>query len=171
MKIKRVLWAGVEATLFRLSFHNLYAWRVFLLRCFGAKIGQRCRLRRTVHIYYPWNLELGDLCIVGDSAQLYNLGKITLGDRVMISQETYLCAGTHDHTLLSLPLVTKPITVQADAWVCARAFVGPGVTVGTGAVVAAAAVVVKDVAPWTIVGGNPAKFIKPRELDADNVAE
>jgi len=82
----------------------------------------------------------------------------------MVSQEAYLCAGTHDYTKLALPLVTMPITIEADAWICARAFIGPGVTVGAGAVVAAGAVVPRDVPAWTIVGGNPARFIKERVL-------
>jgi putative colanic acid biosynthesis acetyltransferase WcaF len=84
----------------------------------------------------------------------------------MISQEAYLCAGTHDHTDPALPLLTPPVLLGPDSWVCARAFIGPGVTVGAGAVVAACGVVVKDVEPWTIVGGNPAKFIKRREFQS-----
>ena len=165
-KIKRLLWAGVEATLFRLSFHTMSRWRSFLLRCFGARVGRHCIIRRTVRVYYPWNVSIGDLCILGDHATLYSLGKITLGNRAMFSQEAYLCAGTHDYTDIALPLVTLPVTLGADTWVCARAFVGPGVTIGEGAVVAACAVAVKNVTPWTIVGGNPAKFIKTRTLSS-----
>src|SRR5262249_29955437 len=83
-KTGRVLWAGVEATLFRCSFHNMYGWRSFLLRCFGARIGRGCRIRRTVRTYYPWNLVMAEHCIVGDDAQLYDLGRIELGERSMI---------------------------------------------------------------------------------------
>jgi putative colanic acid biosynthesis acetyltransferase WcaF len=151
-------------TLFRLSFHTMSGWRSFLLRRFGAKVGRRCIIRRSVRVYYPWNLEMGDLCIIGDEVRLYDLGRIMIGDRVMISQEAYLCAGTHDHTDPALPLLTPPIQVCADVWICARAFIGPGVTVGEGAVVAACGVAVKDVEAWTMVGGNPAKFIGRREL-------
>jgi putative colanic acid biosynthesis acetyltransferase WcaF len=164
VKLLRLAWAAVEMILFRLSFHNMYGWRCFLLRRFGAKVGHRSKIRRTVRIYYPWNLEIGAMCIIGDDVRLYDLGKMTIGDRVMISQEAYLCAGTHDHTDPALPLLTPPVTIGADAWVCARAFIGPNVTVGQGAVVAACGVAVKDVAPWTIVGGNPAKFIGKREM-------
>ena len=163
-KIRRLLWAGVEMTLFRCSFHTMNKWRSFLLRLFGAKVGNKCIIRRTARVYYPWNVTIGDLSIIGDSAQLYSLGMITIGDRAMISQEAYICAGTHDYTDLSLPLITPPIDIGADAWICARGFIGPGVKVGAGAVVAAGAVVVKNVEPWAIVGGNPAKFIKKREI-------
>ena len=163
-KIKRLVWAAVEATLFRWSFHTMSGWRTFLLRVFGAKVGQRCIIRRTVRVYYPWNVTIGQMCIIGDAVVLYSLGKITIGDRAMVSQEAYLCAGTHDYTDPALPLLTLPVILGAESWICARAFVGPGVSVGEGAVVAACGVVVKDVDPWTIVGGTPARFIKRREF-------
>jgi putative colanic acid biosynthesis acetyltransferase WcaF len=163
-KIKRLLWAGVEATLFRCSFHTMNGWRVFLLRLFGATVGQRCLIRRTVRTYYPWNVAIGSMVIIGDKVELYSLGRITIGNRAMISQEAYLCAGTHDYTEVTLPLVTLPVEIGPEAWICARAFVAPGVKIGEGAIVAACGVAVKDVPPWTIVGGNPAKVIKRREL-------
>lgn len=104
------------------------------------------------------------MCTIGDEAELYSLGKITIGDGAMVSQQAYICAGTHDYTDVALPVVPLPIEIGPEAWICARAFVGPGVKVGTGAIVAACGVAVKDVPEWTIVGGNPAKFIKKREL-------
>jgi len=167
-KIKRLLWAGIEATLFRCSFHTMNGWRTFLLRLFGAQVGRRCIIRRTVRIYYPWNVVIGDMCIIGDQAELYSLGKIAVGNGAVISQQAYVCAGTHDYTDITLPLMTPAIEIGAEAWICARAFVGPGVKVGTGAVVAACGVAVKDVPEWMIVGGNPAKAIKRRELRKTN---
>jgi putative colanic acid biosynthesis acetyltransferase WcaF len=161
-KVRRLLWSLVESTLFRCSFHTWSGWRSMLLRSFGARVGARCIIRRTVRVYYPWHITVGDLCVIGDAANLYSLGQITIGDRAMISQEAYVCAGTHDHTDPALPLLTPPVVIGRDAWICARAFVGPGVTIGEGAVVAACGVAVKDVSAWTIVGGNPAKFIKNR---------
>jgi len=169
MKIKRVLWAGVEGSLFRCSFHSMYGWRALLLRMFGATVGKGVRVRRTVRVYYPWNVTLGPRSIVGDGANLYSLGRIVIGEGAMVSQEAYLCAGTHDYTDLALPLVTLPIEIGPEAWVCARAFIGPGVRIGDGAVVAACAVVVKSVENWMIVGGNPAKVIKKRELKSKKV--
>ena len=163
-KIRRLLWSMVQGTLYRYSFHTWSNWRAMLLRLFGARIGKRCIIRRTSRVYYPWLLEVGELAIIGDKAEVYNLGAITIGDRAMVSQEAYLCAGTHDHAPWGLPLVTKPISIGNDAWICARAFIGPGVKVGDGAVVGACAVVTRDVAAWMIVGGNPAQVIKKREM-------
>ncbi len=163
LKVKRVLWSVVEATLFRYSFHTWSGWRAGLLRAFGAKIGSGCTIRRTANVYYPWNLRMGAMSSLGDNVQVYNLGMIELGRCATISQEAYLCGGTHDYRYRTMPLIRKPIAIGADAWVCARAFIGPGVTVGEGAIVAAGSVVHKDVEGWTIVGGNPAKVLKVRE--------
>ena len=164
-KIRRLLWSMVQSTLYHYSFHTWSNWRAMLLRLFGAQIGKRCIIRRTSRVYYPWLLVIGELAVIGDKAEIYNLGEITIGDRAMVSQEAYLCAGTHDHTQLALPLVTKPIAIGNDAWICARAFIGPGVKVGEGAVVGACAMVTKDVAPWMIVAGNPAQVVKERKME------
>ena len=164
-KVKRLVWSIVQGTLYRGSFHTWSGWRAMLLRMFGARIGKQCMIRRTSRVYYPWKLAMGDLCSLGDGAEIYNLGPVTMGARVSVSQQAYICAGTHDYTKASMTLLTPPITIGNDVWICAKAFVGPGLTIGNGAVVAAAAVVVKDVAPWTIVGGNPARYLKDREYE------
>jgi putative colanic acid biosynthesis acetyltransferase WcaF len=158
---RRVLW-GCAAPLFRWSPRPCFGWRAFLLRLFGAKIGRHVHIHRTVTIWIPWNLEVGDYAAIGDHAFIYNLGPIAIEERATISHRAHLCAGTHDYTKADFPLLKPPIRIRGQAWVCADAFIGPGVTVGAGAIVAARAVAVKDVAPWTIVGGNPAKWIKER---------
>jgi putative colanic acid biosynthesis acetyltransferase WcaF len=164
---KRLIWSLVQATLYRYSFHTWSGWRAMLLRLFGAKIARGCTIRRTSKVYYPWKLTMGVGSCLGDDCEVYNLADVTLGDWVTVSQEAYLCAGSHDYRYRTMPLVTTPIVLKDDSWVCARAFVGPGVTVGAGAIVAAAAVAMRDVDDMTIVAGNPAKFIKRREwLDA-----
>jgi acetyltransferase-like isoleucine patch superfamily enzyme/glycosyltransferase involved in cell wall biosynthesis len=163
-KVGRVLWMGVQATLFRRSFHNWYGWRSLLLRSFGAEIGKNVRIRPTARIEVPWHLHIGDHCAVGDHAILYSLGPIHIGRLATISQYAHLCAGTHDYTDPSFPLIRPPIYIGDEAWVAADAFVGPGVTVGDRAIIGARATVVKDVPPGVIVGGNPARIIKPRAL-------
>jgi putative colanic acid biosynthesis acetyltransferase WcaF len=161
-KAVRVGWAVVESTLFRMSFHNWYPWRAWLLRRFGATVGRKVRIRRTVRIEIPWNLSLGDEVIVGDAVILYALGPITVGPRTLISQYAHLCAGSHDYTIPQYPLLRPPIAIGADAWVAADAFVGPGVTIGNRAIVGARSSVFKDVPSNTIVGGNPARVIRER---------
>jgi len=163
-KIGRALWMVVQGTLFRYSWHNWYAFRRALLRLFGARIGRSVSVRPTARIEIPWLLEIGDYCSVGDFARVYNLGPITIGRRVSVSQYAHLCAGSHDHTRADLPLTRPPIAVHDNAWLAAECFVGPGVTVGEGAILGARGCAFKDLAPWTIYGGNPARAIGHRSL-------
>jgi putative colanic acid biosynthesis acetyltransferase WcaF len=92
----------------------------------------------------------------------YNVDKITIGAHSTVSQKAYLCAASHDITKSNHPLITAPIHIHEQSWIGAAAFIGMGVTIGRGAVVGATSSVYKDVEPWTVVGGNPAKFIKKR---------
>jgi acetyltransferase-like isoleucine patch superfamily enzyme/glycosyltransferase involved in cell wall biosynthesis len=163
-KVKRAIWMIVRATLFRWSFHNWYIWRSAILRFFGAKIGRGVRVRPTVSIEIPWHVEIGDGSVVGDHAILYSLGNISIGRHVVISQYAHLCAGSHDYTSRKFPLLRPPILVGDEAWIAADAFVGPGVTVGARAVVGARSSVFEDVPADQVVGGSPARVIKPREL-------
>ena len=94
----------------------------------------------------------------------YNVAKITIGAHATVSQRTFLCAASHDITLSENPLIIAPIAIEDQAWIGAEAYIGMGVTIGQGAVVGARAAVFKDVSGWTIVGGNPAKFLKNREI-------
>jgi putative colanic acid biosynthesis acetyltransferase WcaF len=161
--IRRVLWTLMQP-LFRFSPRPCFGWRRFLLRCFGAKLGRDVHVYPSAMIYFPWNLEAGDESAIGEYAFIYNLGRITIGPRATISHRAHLCAGTHDHTKREFPLLRPPIAIGVEAWICSDAFVGPGVTIGEGAIVGAGAVVTKDVAPWMIAVGNPARVIKRREI-------
>jgi len=75
------------------------------------------------------------------------------------------CAGTHDHTRSDMPLVTKPVVIEPETWIAADTFIGPGVTVGRGSVVGARSSVFKDLEPWGIYAGNPARKLRDRALD------
>lgn len=159
----RALWA-LATPLFRFSPRPLFGWRRWLLRCFGAQIGRAVHVDPSARIVIPWNLQLDDGAAIGAHAWLYSLGPIHIGARATVSHRAHLCAGTHDYTDASLPLLRIGLSIGADAWVCSDAFVGPGVTVGEGAVIGAAAVATANVEPWSVVAGNPARFVKRREL-------
>jgi putative colanic acid biosynthesis acetyltransferase WcaF len=164
----RVAWSFGQLA-FRFSPRPCFGWRRFILRCFGAKIGAHVNTYASTRIYFPWNLTVGDWSAIGEEAFIYNLGKVTLGAKVTISHRTQLCAGTHDYTQPDLPLLKPPIAIHDQAWICADAFIGPGITVGEGAIVGARAVVMKNVESWTIVAGNPAKPIKKRLMNEHQV--
>ncbi len=160
--IGRALWMVTSAVLFRLSFHNWYAWRRLLLRIFGARIGSGVRVRPSVKIEIPWNLTIDDQAVVGDDAILYCLGPIYIGRRVVISQYAHLCAGTHDFDDPSFPLIKPPISVGDNCWIAADVFVGPDVRIGKGTVVGARSSVFKSLPENVIAVGNPAKVIRHR---------
>lgn len=167
-KIGRALWAIVYLLLYRPSYHNFYGFRAWLLRQFGAKLGRNVRLRRTVRIEIPWNLNLADDVSIGDHVILYALGPITIGARSFISQYAHLCAGSHDYTRGDYPLLRLPITIGEDCWIAADAFVGPKVTVGDRTVIGARASAFDDLPADVIAVGNPAKPMKAREFKAVN---
>ena len=161
--IGRVLWMLVWP-LFRCSPRPLFGWRRFLLRCFGARVGRAVNIYPSARIEIPWNLDIGDASSIGENVLVYSLGPVRIGPRSTISHNAHLCAGSHDYRDPALPLLRLPVTIGADAWVCAQSFVGPGAVVGDGSVVGAGAVVTGEVEPWTVVAGNPARFVKKREL-------
>ena len=159
----RILWAVVYPS-FRLSPRILWAWRRALLRAFGAEIGRQVHIHPTVRVAIPWNLSVGDLSAIGDGVRLYNLGRIQIGKNTTVSQGAHLCAGTHDYRLSDLPLLKLPIHIGDNVWICADAFVGPGVTVADFAILGARAVVVRDVPQAGILAGNPARLLKHRPV-------
>lgn len=157
----RALW-GLGRLVFRLVPRPFFELRSRILRIFGARIGRDVHIYPSAVIYLPWLLDIGDHSAIGEDALIYNLGQVSIGSRVTISHRAHVCAGTHDYTDASLPLIRANAWIEDEAWVCADAFVGPGVRVGAGGIVAARAVAVKDVEAGTIVAGNPARFVKHR---------
>lgn len=145
-------------------------WRRFVVSVFAggrANIHKFASIARNCRIDYPWNVSIGEMSSIGSGAWVYALDKIIIGKNVCIGEDVRLITGSHDVASPHFDLVTKPITINDNVWVATGAMVLPGVTIGEGAVVAAGAVVTKDVEPWTVVGGNPAKVIKKRVLKDD----
>jgi putative colanic acid biosynthesis acetyltransferase WcaF len=159
-RLKRQLWNVVCGLLFRTSPRPFHAWRAFLLRAFGARLGTGCHVYPSVKVWAPWNLQLGNFVGVGDGATLYCMDKIEIGDYAVISQGAHLCGGTHDYNSDNFQLVIRPIVIGARAWVCAEAFIHPGVVVPEGAVIGARAVVTKSLQqPWAVYAGNPCQQV------------
>lgn len=160
----KAVWFTVQATLFRLPLPRLSGWRRFLLRCFGADIHRTVNISPTATVWHPWLLRIGAHSALSDRVFIYNLGEVIIGSHTVLSQDVYLCAGTHDYARLDLPLQRKPITIGHGVWLCAGAFIGPGVMVGNNAIVGARSVVMRDVTDASITMGNPARVVRARPL-------
>lgn len=166
-KMGRAAWILVSFVLFKPFFLSLFnPWRLFLLRCFGAKLHPKAHVYSSVIIWAPWNLEMDEYSALAAGVNVYNTGKIKIGAHTTISQGAYLCPGSHDFNDPKFPMICADLTIEDQVWIATEAFVGGmGITVKQGAVVGARACVFKDVEPWTIVGGNPAKYIKDRIIN------
>lgn len=156
------LWWLVQATLFRGSPQLLYGFRRGLLRLFGAQIGKGVRIRPSVSIPYPWKLKIGDHSWIGDNVVLYTFAEITIGNDAVVSQKSYLCAGTHDYHSPSFDIQALPIVIEDEAWLAADVFVAPGVTIGKGTVVGSRSSVFTSLPAMMVCVGSPARPIHAR---------
>jgi len=168
-RVMRVLWSIVWLVAYRPSPRMLHGWRRFLLRLFGARVAPGAHPYPTARVWAPWNLEMEANSCLGPYVDCYCIDKVTIGVRATVSQYSFLCTATHDYRDARMPLVTAPIVIGTRAWVAADVFIGPGVIVGEGAIVGARASVFRNVEPWTVIGGNPARVIRkygPEEEEA-----
>jgi len=163
-RLGRIAWSIVWLFLYRPSPNVLHAWRRFLLRLFGARISAGAHPYPRCKIWAPWNLTMGPHSCLANDVDCYCVAPIELGAFALVSQYSYLCTATHDYQNPEFLLITKPIVIRDRAWIAAGAFIGPGVEVGEGAVCGARSVVTRDVEPWTVCAGNPAKPVKRRRM-------
>jgi putative colanic acid biosynthesis acetyltransferase WcaF len=140
----------------------MHGWRVLILRLFGATIGARAHVYPSTIIWAPWNLVMERGACLGPGVICYNVANVTLGEQALVSQRAHLCTASHDFNSPVFALVTAPIGVGAGAWICAEAFVGPGVTIEYGAIVGARGVATRTVEALNIVAGNPARVVGRR---------
>ncbi len=163
-KLARLLWQAAWLLLFRPVPWFWHAPRRALLRVFGAQVGTGAQIMPSVRIWAPWNLSLGAHATVSHGVDLYSVDRIEIGAHATVSQRAFLCTATHDIDHPRMPLKTAPIRIGDGAWVCAEAYVHPGVAIGEEAVAGVRAVVLRDVPPGQVVGGNPARFLRMRHL-------
>ena len=164
-QVVRLLWTVVWGLLARPLPRSVGSgWKRCLLRLFGARIDSTAIVYSSAKVYYPANLTMESYSCLASDVDCYNVAPVTIGANSTVSQGAYLCTASHDISDPLNPLITAPIVIEDQAWVAAGAFVGMGVTIGQGAVVGARAAVFKSVEPWSVVGGNPAKFLKKRIL-------
>jgi putative colanic acid biosynthesis acetyltransferase WcaF len=155
-RLKRAAWRATWLVMGRWTPVAFHKWRILLLRAFGADVDWSAYVYPDAIIWAPWNLTIRCYGTLGRKVTCYNIAPVSVGNRAVVSQGAHLCTGTHDYEHPDFPLTARRIDIGRRAWVCADAFVGPGVTVGEGAVLAAAGAAFRDLAPWTIYLGNPA---------------
>ncbi|MGQ9730149.1 MAG: WcaF family extracellular polysaccharide biosynthesis acetyltransferase [Candidatus Zipacnadales bacterium] len=159
-----LLWSILSRTLFAWSPRPLYGWRRWLLRAFGARLGQGVLIRPSVRVEYPWRLAIGDYSSVGDEVWLYSLDRIEIGKHCVVSQKAFLCTGSHDPDDEHMRLLTSPIRVGDGVWIGADVFVAPGVEIGELAVVGARSSVFRSLPPGMVCHGSPCRPRRPRRL-------
>ena len=135
--------------------------RPTILRIFGATVGTGVSIRRGVRVHFPWNLEIGDDCWIGEEVWFINHEKVTIGSDVCISQRSIICSGGHDYRSASLEYAHKPVTIKDGAWVCLDAKVLPGVTIGECSVVSAGEIVRKSLPDYSMLVGGQVRPIDP----------
>ncbi|MGE0803772.1 MAG: putative colanic acid biosynthesis acetyltransferase [Lautropia sp.] len=167
----RAVWGLVHTLLFRPTPRPAHAWRRWLLRRFGARVGRGVRVYATARIWAPWNLEMQDESCLGDYVDCYNVDRIVLMRGAIVSQYCFLCTASHDYEAVDLPLVTAPIRIEPDVWLTADVFVAPGITIGEGTVVLARSTVLQDLPAGVVAGGYPARPIRPRRWPAQRTAD
>jgi putative colanic acid biosynthesis acetyltransferase WcaF len=140
-RLVQVLWYVVNALIFNSQWFPFSGIKVFLLRCFGSHVGRGVVIKPLVRIKFPWRLSIGDHSWIGESVWIDNLAHVEIGSHCCISQGAYLCTGSHDHRSVSFDLITRPIVISDQVWLCANttilcgARIEPGKTVAAGNVV------------------------------------
>lgn len=159
-RIRLGLWFLVQHAIFNSSLPTSH-FRTLILRFFGASVGRGVSIRRGVRVHFPWNLEIGDDCWIGEEVWFINHEKVTIGSDVCISQRSIICSGGHDYRSASLEYAHKQVTIKDGAWVCLDAKVLPGVTIGECSVVSAGEVVRKSLPDYSILVGGQVRPIDP----------
>lgn len=165
-KFLRAMWAlvwRITCLLFPRNFGRIF--KVMVVNMFGGDIHRTAIIYSGVRIYKPWNLTMGENATLAQEVDCYNVDRIIIGSNSVVSQKAYLCSASHDFRRTDMPLITGKITIESSVWVGASAFIGMGVRLGEGCVIGATASVYKNVDPWQVVGGNPARKLGYRLLE------
>jgi putative colanic acid biosynthesis acetyltransferase WcaF len=165
-RLALLLWEAAWGLLCAWTPKPFSAWRVLILRSFGARIYGKVFVHQRARIEVPWNLIMHDGSCIGDRANIYSLAPVELGERALVAQESYLCTGTHAFEQPNFPLAVAKITIGADCFLGARTFVLPGINIAEGAVTGACSVVTDDLPPWMVCVGNPCRPIKERKVSS-----
>lgn len=167
---KEVLWIAIGSRMIR-SWVPGSSWRVKILRLFGARIGNGTIWKPGVRVKFPWRLEIGDHCWIGEDVWIDNLAEVRLSSHTCVSQGAYLCTGNHNWSVPSFDLVTRDIEVKAGAWIGARAIVTPGSRLEAGAILTAGSVASGQLQASAVYSGVPAQRVRTRLMASERSAD
>jgi len=162
----REVWADLRLRLLTdLGYFPSHGVRGFFYRRAGLVMDSSSSIHWRAEFYAPERIRIGRNCTIGDSVFLDGRSGLTIGDSVNFGSHVTIYTRQHDVDSPDFAEIGAPVSVGDHAWVSSHSIILPGVTIGEGAVVAAGAVVTRDVAPFTLVGGNPARYIRDRERE------
>ncbi|HEY8931451.1 MAG TPA: WcaF family extracellular polysaccharide biosynthesis acetyltransferase [Mucilaginibacter sp.] len=162
--VKRVLWYYVNIIFFKSGWLPVSSFKVFLLRLFGARVGKGVIIKPGVNIKYPWNLNIGNYCWIGENVWIDSLVNVTIGNNVCLSQGALLLTGSHDYKKPAFGLITSPVTLADGVWICAGGVVTPGVIAASHAVLTSGSVATKNMEAYSVYQGNPAVKVRDRAI-------
>ena len=162
--IFRMVWFFINILVFKSSLFPFNIIKVYLLKIFGAKIGNGVIIKPNVNIKYPWKLSLGNHVWIGENVWIDNLDNVVIGNNVCISQGAFLLCGNHNYKKDSFDLITKPIIVEDGVWIGAKSTVLPGVTAKSHSILSAGSVTSKNLEPYSVYRGNPAEKVSIRTI-------
>jgi putative colanic acid biosynthesis acetyltransferase WcaF len=163
-KLKQFCWLILNSFFLKSSWLAFMWPKIFLLKLFGAKIGVGLIIKTGVNIKFPWKLNIGNHVWIGENVWIDNLDKVTIGNDVCISQGALLLTGNHNYTIPSFDYMNNPIVLEDGVWIGAKSVVCPGVTCKSHAILAVGSVATKQLEPFTIYQGNPAKEMRKRKI-------
>jgi putative colanic acid biosynthesis acetyltransferase WcaF len=134
----------------------------WLLRLFGAEVGQGVYWKPRVNIHLPWKLKVGDHTWVGEEVCVINFAAVNIGAHCCLSQRSFLCAANHDYRSPEMSYRHAPIVLEDGVWIGAGAFIGPGVTVGVDAVITAMSLANRSLEGGWIYSGQPCAPVRRR---------
>ncbi|MCF2488875.1 WcaF family extracellular polysaccharide biosynthesis acetyltransferase [Dyadobacter sp. CY347] len=164
--LKQLLWYFANRLFINTYLPFPMAIKRFVLEMFGAKLAKGVVIKPKVNVKYPWFLVIGENTWIGENVWIDNLTMVTIESNVCLSQGCLLLTGNHNFTKSTFDLIVKPITIESGAWIGAKATVCPGVRVYSHAVLTVDSVATSDLEAYGIYQGNPAKFVKTRNLSS-----
>ena len=161
----RLLWYFTNVIFFINPLNPISSVKVFLLRIFGAKIAKGVVIKPSVNIKYPWRLTIGKHSWIGEKVWIDNLADVEIGDNCCLSQGVMLLCGNHNFKKTTFDLITGKIVLKNGVWIGANSIVTPGVICDSHTVLTVNSVLTKSTESYNIYTGNPAKFVKSRQIN------